>query len=155
MSKSAAEEPVPFGQRVPGIILFVFAIIYGIGAWNIDYSFSSDPIGPTGFPLLLAGILAVLSLWQTAFPGPSIIWPQGRLLIKIVVLMALCVLTASTYPILGFPISTFIMCAGVALMFEASLRNAVISGVGNAAFWYVVFTVLLDIPLPLGSVFGG
>ncbi|WP_445682669.1 tripartite tricarboxylate transporter TctB family protein [Radicibacter daui] len=155
MSKSAIEGPVPFGQRVPGIVLFVFAIIFGIGSWNIEYSFSSDPLGPTAFPLLLAGILAVLSLWQIAVPGPQVSWPQGRLLLKIVVLLALCFLTASTYPVLGFPVSTFILCVGVALMFEASLRNAVISGVGNAAFWYFIFTILLDIPLPLGSVFGG
>jgi putative tricarboxylic transport membrane protein len=146
---------VPFGQRVPGIVLFVFAIIYGIGAWNIEYSFSSDPLGPTVFPLVLAAILAALSIWQTVLPGPRVTWPQGRLLIKIVSLLALCFLTASTYHVLGFPVSTFIMCAGVALMFEASVRNAVISGVGNAVLWYFIFTILLDIPLPLGAVFGG
>ncbi len=146
--------PVSLHMRVPGLVLLAFAIAYGIAAAQIEYSFSSDPWGPRAFPLFLAGCLALLSLRYIARPGLSDERPVGALFVRILTLLALCFFGAALYPTLGFPLATFLMCAGIARLFRATIAQSLTTGVANAAVWYALFTWIFEVPLPLGSIFG-
>lgn len=146
--------PVSPHMRVPGFVLLTFAIAYGVAASGIEYSFSSDPWGPRAFPLFLAGCLALLSLRYIARPGLSDERPAGALLTRILILLALCFIGAALYPSLGFPAATFLMCAGIARLFRASIVQSLTTGAANAVVWYALFTWIFEVPLPLGSIFG-
>ncbi|WP_029010404.1 tripartite tricarboxylate transporter TctB family protein [Azospirillum halopraeferens] len=141
--------------RLPGVVLFGFAVVYGIAGTQIEYAFSSDPLGPRSFPVILSLLLAVLAVWYALRPGNAEPWPRGRLLARLVGLLVLSALSATLYVPLGFPLATLMMCAGTAILFDATPRQAIACGVGNAALWYGVFVHLLGVPLPVGTLFGG
>ncbi|MGQ9368340.1 tripartite tricarboxylate transporter TctB family protein [Azospirillum sp. ST 5-10] len=155
MTSPNASGRVGLAARLPGVALFGLAVAYGIAGTQIEYSFSSDPLGPRTFPVLLAVLLAGLAFWYAWRPGAAEPWPRGALLARIAGLLLLCVLSASLYAPLGFPVATVLLCTGTALLFDARPWQALACGAGNAVLWYVVFTRLLGVPLPLGSLFGG
>lgn len=148
--------PTPgWGARVPALVLLGVAVAYGIAALRIEYAFSSDPLGPRTFPLLLAGGLALLAVAWAIRPGEAEPWPRGTLLLQSVGLVALAFLGAWLYDRAGFLVATALMCTGVALLFRAALWQAVLCGLGNAGLWWVVFVLGLKIPLPRGAWLGG
>jgi putative tricarboxylic transport membrane protein len=140
--------------RITALVLFAFAVLYGIGASQIEYAFSSDPLGPRVFPLALAGVLALLSLLHFLKPGTSEPWPQGRLLALSLALPALVAAAALLLEPAGFTVAMLVLVTGVGRVFGASWRMAVLGGVIQAGIWFVVFGVLLKVYLPTGSLFG-
>lgn len=141
--------------RLPGLVLFGLAVLYGAAGTQIEYAFSSDPLGPRAFPVLLSVVLALLAVWYTLRPGDAEPWPRGELLARILGLLVLCVLSAALYVPLGFPLATLMLCTGTAILFDATPVQALACGAGNAALWYGVFVHLLGVPLPLGTLMGG
>ncbi len=141
-------------DRVGAIVLLVFALLYGFEASRIAYSFSSDPLGPRVFPLMLAGALALLSLIYLLRPGGAEPWPQGRLLAPALAIPGLVLAAALLLEPLGFAVSVTILVTGVGRLFGASWRYAVVGGLAQAALWFVVFRYLLEVYLPGGAVFG-
>ncbi len=141
--------------RVPAVVLLALALAYGYEAARIPYAFSSDPLGPRAFPLLLAGLLTLLALAWLVRPGRADPWPRGLLLLECVGLVALAFLAAWLFDRAGFLSATGLLATGVAVLFGATPLRAVATGVGLALFWWVVFVWGLRIPLPTGSWFAG
>lgn len=135
-------------SRLPGIVFLLLAVSYGISAARIQYAFSSDPIGPRTFPLILAGLLAVMSVMYIVKPGDD---TQGSSPIdsRILLLGALCLGCIVVFKYLGFPIAVFILCTGAARLFEASWPKSLAAGFVNTALWYLVFHSLLGVYLPV------
>lgn len=144
-----------WGARVPALILLGLAAAYGLEASRIAYAFSSDPLGPRAFPLLLAGLLGLLALAWLARPGRADPWPRGALLLQSVGFVALAFLAAWLFDRAGFLVAIGLLCAGVALMFRASPLQALAAGVGQAVLWWLIFARGLRIPLPTGSWLAG
>lgn len=142
-------------SRVAALCLFGLAIAYGVSASRIEYAFSSDPIGPRAFPIVLAATLALLSVIYLLRPGEGGPWPRGGLLMRSVAMVALLILSALLLEPLGFGLAMFALTGGVAWLFGASLRAALIGGVAQAALWFFVFGYLLDVYLPTGDIFSG
>lgn len=140
--------------RIGGVCLLVLAIAYGIGGSQIEYAFASDPLGPRVMPVLLAILLGVLCLVYLMRPGTSERFPRGRLLARILAVPALLVTSVLLFEPAGFAISIFVLTTGVGWIFGAPLRLAVAGGVGQALLWWSVFSYLLDVYLPAGSLFG-
>jgi putative tricarboxylic transport membrane protein len=141
-------------DRVGAIVLLVLAVLYGLDASRIPYSFSSDPLGPRVFPLILSGALALLSLIYLFRPGGSEPWPQGRLLASSIAIPGLVLVATLLMEPLGFAIAITLLVTGVGRIFGASWRLAVIGGLAQAALWFFVFKHLLEVYLPGGSAFG-
>jgi putative tricarboxylic transport membrane protein len=139
---------------VGAITLLVLAILYGADASRISYSFSSDPLGPRVFPLILAGVLAILSLIYLFRPGGSETWPQGRLLASSIAIPGFVLITTLLMEPLGFAIAMTLLVTGIGRIFGASWRFALIGGIVQAAIWFVLFKYLLEVYLPGGSLFG-
>lgn len=140
-------------NRLAALVLLAFSLVYGFAGSRIDYAFSSDPLGPRVFPVLLAGILGLLSLIYLLVPGRSEAWPQGSVLMRCLALPVLVLIAALLFEPIGFAGAMFVMTAGVGRIFGASWRASLIGGLVQAALWYVVFGYLLDVYLPVGELF--
>ena len=64
--------------------------------------------------------------------------------------MAFLLAYALTFELLGFPLATALMAFGVGKLFGGSSKACLISGIALGALLYVLFDLLLDVPLPLG-----
>jgi len=76
-------------DRLIGALLFVLAVVYGVVGRNYESAFTSDPLGPSAFPQLLAVALGVTALVLLFRPGPGVDWARGIALVGEVV--AVCV----------------------------------------------------------------
>lgn len=141
-------------DRAGAIVLLIFALLYGLDAGRIAYSFSSDPLGPRAFPLILAGVLAFLSLLYLLRPGGAEPWPHGRLLARSLAIPGLVLVSALLMEPLGFAMTMTLLVIGVSRVFGAPWRFAILGGVGQAALWFLIFRYLLDVYLPGGSLLG-
>ncbi len=138
--------------RFAAAILMVFAVFYGYLGATIEYSFSSDPIGPRGFPLALAVVLFALGLWYFTEPGESEAWPERDGRIAALTFLVLCSACVLGMDFLGFLPAMTIILAGVARLFGASWRMAVLSGLIQGAMWWALFGPMLGGNLPKGPL---
>jgi putative tricarboxylic transport membrane protein len=137
-------------ERIAGAVLLACAAGLALASLGIEYSFSSDPLGPTAFPLILAAILGCGAVRLLLWPRPIDDWPDRAMLARNAGLVGLCVLGAVLFVPAGFIVSMALMCTGAARLFGAGWPQAIASGVGNAVIGWLVFDLLFAIPLPPG-----
>lgn len=140
--------------RIGALCLLGLAIAYGIGASQIEYAFSSDPLGPRVAPLVLAGILSLLGLVYLRSPGSAESFPTGPLLRRVLAVPALLIIATLLFEPAGFAASILVLTFGTGMIFGAPLKMALIGGVGHAALWWFIFSYVLDVYLPAGAIFG-
>lgn len=141
--------------RIGAAVLFVFALAFGWAGSRIEYSFSSDPLGPRVFPVALAVLLAVLAVLNFLRPGRNEAWPRGATLVGSIALPALVAAAALLLEPFGFLVAIFVLTAGAGRIFGASWPRALVAGAVHALGWYLLFGTLLDVQLPIGDVFKG
>jgi len=141
-------------DRFFGVFLLAIAAVFGGLGWGIQAPFSYDPLGPRPYPLLLAGVLAVLALWMI-FKPQEVRLPANQVLARGGMLIATLVFYQLTFRWLGFMFSTVLCVALLARMFRGSWRQGLVSGVALALACYGLFNYVLEIPLPLGTIFSG
>ena len=139
--------------RIGAAALFVFALVFGWMGSRIEYSFSSDPLGPRTFPVALAVVLAGLAVLNFVRPGRNEAWPRGATLVGAIALPALVAACALLLGPAGFLVAIFVMTAGSSRVFGASWPKAIVAGVLHAVGWYLLFAVLLEVQLPSGDLF--
>jgi putative tricarboxylic transport membrane protein len=133
--------------RVLGTAIFLIAVVflcvgssYRIGA--------GDPVGPSLFPMLVS--IPALALSGALIVNPRLEHPwQGRksafrLLIGIGCLFAYAFLLEP----IGFLLATFLMFAGMAYLFGANQKQASAAAVVASPGLFILFDVVLGLPLP-------
>ncbi|MGQ7958476.1 tripartite tricarboxylate transporter TctB family protein [Pseudomonas sp. SP16.1] len=119
-------------------------------AWGFQAPFAYDPVGPRAYPLLLLALMGAGSLWLIIKPGML----EQRLNMPAALRSGLCVLAllayALTFEPLGFVISTALATFVLGLLFTGRPVPCAISAVLMGVLLYVLFDLLLDVPLPLG-----
>lgn len=138
--------------RIAAGMLMVFALVYGYFGLTIEYSFSSDPIGPRGFPAGLAVALLALGAWYWLTPGATEEWPEqeGRIAaLAFLVVSAACVLAMDW---IGFVPAMLVLMTAIARLFGASWTLALINGVSQSLLWWLLFGPLLGGTLPKGPL---
>jgi putative tricarboxylic transport membrane protein len=126
---------------------------------SIPRYFGSQGIGPGAFPTCVAVVLAVCGagyLVQAARQGglaPSVGWPRGEALRRVVLATASLVLYLLVLPWLGFTLSSAaLLIFHFRLLGDYSWRFAVIVGVVAAVLIWFVFAGLLFMSLPRGLI---
>lgn len=135
------------------VLLVVLAAVLAVATHRIEYAFSSDPIGPKGFPYILSAALALCGIWYFLRPGFAEPWPTGDTLVAALALIAVTVITLGLMDQIGFLIVAFVVCAFAAYCFGAAPLAAIGSGAAQAIFWFVLFKYGLGTYLPSGSWF--
>lgn len=119
-------------------------------AWGFQAPFAYDPVGPRAYPLLLLALMGAGSLWLVYKPGML----EQRLSLPAAARSALCVAVllayALTFEPLGFVLSTALATFALGLLFTGRPLPCAISAVAMGVLLYVLFDLLLDVPLPLG-----
>ena len=144
----------PSGDLWSGVALGALGSYIIAQAWQWDYLTPEGP-GAGFFPLwyglamvALAAVLVVASLKRNSAGGNSIDWSRVRR--ALVTWLALSVAVALFKPlgfVTSFALLTFFI---VAAMYRRPLRVAAIAAVASAAGFYLVFSLALDVPLPVG-----
>lgn len=138
-------------DRVFGLLMLVLAVAYGWGATQFPEPFGGgEAIGPETFPILLAVVLALSSLYLIVKPDPGSKWPPARtgleLLIAVVVLIAYVLLLQP----LGFIITTTLAVGTLCWRMGAAPMRAYATGLIAGIVVYFLFTIGLNLSLPLG-----
>lgn len=135
--------------------LGLFAVIYMVGAWRLPrFAFGSSVIDAHIFPLVLGGILLLLSaiyFVQSRGKQPAQPLFEGvdkPLLLK---LMGASLLYALVLGFLGYLIATSLFLVGVmVLLGRRDWVKTIAIGVGFSAVTYFIFAYVLDVPLAHG-----
>ncbi|WGF88964.1 tripartite tricarboxylate transporter TctB family protein [Marinivivus vitaminiproducens] len=139
-------------DRVVGAFFFATAVALWIAAGGVVVGFG-DQIGPSLFPRMVAVPMGLFALYLVFRPDADPNWPSlgrfGR--------QAILVVTLLVYPLglepLGFPISTFLATAVLGSVMGARPLPSAVSAALIAVGLYVLFDVLLGLPLPLVPTF--
>lgn len=142
----------PLSGRITALVLIALAAIVGIGASQIEYAFSSDPLGPRAFPYLLAAILGLCGIWYLISPGEADPWPGAETLARSAALIIVCAVAIAAMNHVGFVVSASVICGVAASMFGAAPAMAGVIGVAQALFWYGLFKFALGTYLPAGTL---
>jgi putative tricarboxylic transport membrane protein len=137
-----------------GVAAAAFGVAYlGVGL-SMPAAALGDPLGAKAFPLVLGGLMTALGLSLALVPvhegGGS---PEGGLVRfkTMATLTGLLGLYGYSLPYAGYPLGTFLFLLVTArLLGERSWRLGVLLSAGLSLAVYLLFTRLLDVPLPLG-----
>lgn len=141
-------------DRILGLVTLAVAIGMAALASQFQAPFSYEPIGPARYPILVAILLGLCGAWLVFRPGPPVPWPQGALLRKIVLMFAALIAYALVFEPLGFMVATALLTVALGLLFDGALKRVIVGGVLLGPGLYILFDRLLDVVLPLGSLWG-
>ncbi|MEK8087887.1 tripartite tricarboxylate transporter TctB family protein [Aquabacterium sp. A3] len=146
-------------DRALGLVCLILSVGMAWMAWGYEAPISYEPVGPAAFPLLLAAMMGVLSLWLMLRPGaqhtasgpathaPALWGPASPKVLKLAAVMAVY---AITFQWLGFVVATALMTVGVSRIFGGTWRQSTLTGLGLGVALFLIFDRLFDVILPAG-----
>ena len=136
--------------RLLGAALIALAAAAIASAQALVVPFAADPLGPRGFPtvvaLVMGGCGALLLL-----PRGAALPPMERRLAPWALVAAMAGYALLLVP-LGFLLATALLAAAVALLFGARPLAALVTGALTSLALWALFDRLLDLPLPKGPL---
>ena len=149
-----------------GILTLLLGVLYLVEARQIPVSALSDAVGASGFPVLIASGLIILSIFLIAQSvlrlasgrgGPVAgkdpgVWSDPRTTtLKAAGLAAIGTVFLLIMPWIGYPVSLAFLLGAVALYQGKRLGLPVTAvAVGGAVAFWLLFVFILGIPLPAG-----
>lgn len=140
------------GDRSLGVIGIILSAVYVYAALDIHESFIQDPLGPKAFPILIASLFAIASLFMLLKPKNSPEWPELNKLIELAFAAALLFAYSFMLPILGFSLASAITAGYLSWRLGAEPHKAVIAGIVIAGGLYILFRLVLGLSLARGFV---
>ena len=140
--------------RAVPLVLLVAAGVYLTLALRLPFGAAARP-GAGFYPVFVAVFAIVVALAATASayrraPGAAAIEldaaSRRRVVISVVALVAFCL----ALPWIGYPVAAFAFVTVVLRYLGGRWTTALLTGALSAAGSYVLFAVLLDVPLPRG-----
>lgn len=122
-------------------------------AWGIQSEYSYEPLGPRPFPMAILSLMALCAALLLLRKPQVIEWPHKAVLRRLLVLVITLVLYAWGFEWLGFPLATTLLTFSIGLLFQATIKAALISGAVMGILLFFAFDYLLDVTLPVGVWF--
>lgn len=140
-----------FNDRIFGVLMIALAVAYGWGATQFPEPFGgAEAVGPETFPLLLAVVLALSSLYMIVRPDPDNAWPWSRTGVELIIAVVVLILYAMLLEPLGFIISTTLAVGTLCWRMGAPPVKAYVTGAVSGVVVFLLFNFALDLALPLG-----
>ena len=140
--------------RAVPLVLLVAAGVYLTLALRLPFGAAARP-GAGFYPVFVAVFAIVVALAATASayrsaPGTASIELEAasrrRVVISVVALVAFCL----ALPWIGYPVAALAFVTVILRYLGGRWTTALLTGVLSSAGSYVLFAVLLDVPLPRG-----
>jgi len=142
-------------DRATGVFLLLFAVWYGYQTANFKVGFMADPVGPKAFPIILAILLGLFSLYLIVKPDPNPAWPAASVWLRIGLIMLTLIAYAYLIVPIGFVLATTFVMSALALIFRGPAVKSIIASLIFNLLLYGLFDVVLDLSLPGGLIFRG
>lgn len=140
-----------FNDRIFGVLMIALAVAYGWGATQFPEPFGgAEAVGPETFPLMLAVVLALSSLYMIVRPDPDNAWPWSRTGVELIIAVVVLILYAMLLQPLGFIISTTLAVGTLCWRMGAPPIKAYVTGAVSGVVVFLLFNFALDLALPLG-----
>lgn len=139
-------------DRIFGVFLLLLGLALFYGGLQLEVPFSYDPLGPKAFPMLIGGLLALLSVGIIAKPK-AVQFPATSTNLKTLLIVLLLIVYQTAFNMLGFLLSTTLLVFFLSKIFKGTTKEALGAGVGVSLVTYGLFSYLLDVPLPMGLIF--
>lgn len=131
-------------------LLLSIGMIYA--ATQLPVPFISDPVGSKTFPIIVAIVMGIASLYILFRPDPDPAWPELGRLVEIAAAVAVLIAYALLLPEAGFVIATAVASAYLSWRLGSPPLNALLAGVLIAVGLYVVFRLILGLSLAVGPL---
>ncbi|WP_458734323.1 tripartite tricarboxylate transporter TctB family protein [Zobellella taiwanensis] len=142
-------------DRCFSLALMVLAVALGAAAWQLDVPFQYEPVGPKAIPLILAVLLFATALWLVIRPD-TMKQAYGRdMLLRHGLVVLLLLAYAWSFEPLGFVLSTLLVGSVFARLFGAGWQRALLYSAALGGVGYVLLSLVLELNVPVGAVFGG
>jgi hypothetical protein len=141
--------------RAVPLVLLVAACVYLTLALRLPFGAAARP-GAGFYPVIVAVFAVVVALAATASAYRSArstaaieldAASRRRVVISVVALVAFCL----ALPWIGYPVAALAFVTVILRYLGGRWTTALLTGVLSSAGSYVLFAVLLDVPLPRGS----
>ncbi len=140
--------------RIFSAAVFLIAAAFTIAGSSYRISFG-DPLGPAAFPVLIGIPALCLSAALITFPGDSYAWGGRAAMMKLAAGIVSLLAFALCLETVGFIPSTSAVFAVLAGLFGASARNAIFAAALASPGLFLLFDVVLGLPLPaFGNLIG-
>ena len=154
------EKPVVKSRSdaVMGFVLLLFSVWYALGALSLPKVHLDEVIEPNVYPLVLAVVLALLSLFlllksfRAQQNGLKNWLPPKEIARQIIFLFAALAAYILLFRTLGYFTSTFLFMVGTLKFIDRnrSLANVILLSLLVSGISYALFIVLFQIPVPRG-----
>ncbi|MQL47615.1 tripartite tricarboxylate transporter TctB family protein [Photorhabdus khanii] len=138
-------------DRIFAAVWLVLCTIGMVIGWGIQSEYTYEPLGPRPFPMIILSLMALCALLLLFKKPEQNNWPDASVIRRLMILIVSLVIYGWAFEWLGFPLATALLTFSVALLFNATLPAAIISGVFLGVTLYFAFDRLLDVTLPLGN----
>ena len=142
-------------DRVAGVILLLVAIWYSAEATTLESTILTDYLGPSAFPLLLGILLGICSLYLIIKPDPNPQWPEASAWIRMGLIILSFIVYAYIMEPLGFIIATTFEMVSLSYIFKGPRVKSIVAGLLFSLFLFGLFSYVLDLSLPAGTIFEG
>jgi len=142
-------------QRLFTLSWLTACAVLAVFAWQYQTAFSYEPVGPRAYPLLILGLTAIGLIYLTIRPthlskGHDDHPLDNPTLRKIGLCILMLLAYAALFEPLGLIVSSSLVGIGLAMLYGAPWKPAVLVSLGLAIGLYLLFDKVLDVPLPLG-----
>ena len=142
-------------DRITGLLLLLLALAFGITGSQFESDFITDPLGPNAFPVMLATVLGLFSLYLLLRPDPEPEWPASRAFRTQGMALAALIAYGVVLEFIGFIISSILLVSFLSHLMGANRRSMLATGIAASVVLYFLFNNFLGLPLPAGEIFGG
>lgn len=137
-------------DRILGAVCIVVGAGMAFAARGYVAPISYEPVGPSSFPMLMAGLMAAAGAWLVVRPGPHTFdLPRSQLLPFGLSVLAVFIY-AGLFQTLGFTLATTVMALPVGIAFGGGWKKSLAGGIGMGLVLFLLFDTLLDVVLPTG-----
>lgn len=139
-------------DRVVGVVACLAALATAIAARSFRVGFYTDPLGPAGLPYVVAALIGagglVLVFRATPAAARETVPPARGLVVTVGLLGYSVVL-----PVFGFVLSTTAVIVLLGAAFGEPARRTVVAALAYTALLFLMFSTLLGLSLPIGTLF--
>lgn len=143
-------------DRVVGVMLLAFSLWYALVTRSFNVPFQADPLGPKTFPVMLASIMAVVSVYLIVKPETVPSWAHSsRVWGRLLATLACFIFYAATLLYLGFIAATTVSLTLLTQVLQGPPLKAFIASLLFSLALYGLFDMALEVSLPIGRLWGG